>query len=288
LEVEVGWSSRTVLENLVEFGFDFRQASLVTRELARDGEESSGMNIVVTGGSTIAPIDDVRHIANLSTGRFSAEITEALLRRGANVTHIHAPSALLPFDRSAKLDLRTKSVEQEFDRLTSLHREFEECQGRLQLRSIGTGRVRDYAEVLRAELVGRQVDAVFLAMAVSDFEPEPVTGKIESDCSELLLKLQPTPKVIRLVRDWSPATYLVGFKLLSGSNPNRLIETARAACQLNRADLTVANDLSSLRDGGHLVYLVGPEGLRESIGPGGPVATKLVVHAMEALRGSTP
>ena len=32
------------------------------------------MNVVVTGGGTIAPIDDVRNLANVSSGRFSAMI----------------------------------------------------------------------------------------------------------------------------------------------------------------------------------------------------------------------
>jgi phosphopantothenoylcysteine synthetase/decarboxylase len=244
------------------------------------------MNIVVTGGGTIAPIDDVRHIANLSTGRFSAEITEALLQKGAYVTHIHAPSALLPFHRLATLDLDSNDQERELARLTILHREYEKCKPRLRLRSIGKGRVQEYAELLKAELVSRQADAVFLAMAVSDFEPDPVAGKIGSDSPELILKLHPTPKVIRQVRDWSPTTYLVGFKLLSGSTSEVLIETARQACLANRADLTVANDLSSLRQGGHLIHLVGPEGWRETLGPDGPVASRLVEHVLGAIRGS--
>ena len=63
------------------------------------------MNVVVTGGGTIAPIDDVRHIANASSGRFSAMITEACLARGASVWHIHAPGAELPLLREARGDL---------------------------------------------------------------------------------------------------------------------------------------------------------------------------------------
>ena len=36
------------------------------------------MNVVVTGGGTIAPIDDVRLMTNISSGRFAAAITEAV------------------------------------------------------------------------------------------------------------------------------------------------------------------------------------------------------------------
>jgi phosphopantothenoylcysteine synthetase/decarboxylase len=54
------------------------------------------MNVLVAGGGTIAPIDDVRFITNASTGRFSASIAEACLEAGATVWHVHAPGAELP------------------------------------------------------------------------------------------------------------------------------------------------------------------------------------------------
>ena len=66
------------------------------------------MNVVVTGGGTVAPIDDVRQIANVSTGRFSAAISEACLKRGATVWHVHTPQAQLPFIRNARFDLTTR------------------------------------------------------------------------------------------------------------------------------------------------------------------------------------
>ncbi len=241
------------------------------------------MNIVVTGGGTVAPIDDVRHIANVSTGRFSSEISEAFLKRGADVTHIHAPSAILPFQKLAKFDLNGDQAE-EITRLHRLRQEYDQVQHRLRLRPIGTGRAREYAEVLRSELVERRVDAVLLAMAVSDYEPEPAIGKIGSNKSSLILTLYPTPKVIQQVRDWSPQIYLVGFKLLSGSTEQDLIETARRACIANHADLTIANDLKSIRQGRHLVHLVGPEGLRKTIGPAEAIADGLADYVLKALK----
>ena len=41
------------------------------------------MNVLVTGGGTSAPIDDVRTITNVSSGRFAASIAESCLSRGA-------------------------------------------------------------------------------------------------------------------------------------------------------------------------------------------------------------
>ena len=66
------------------------------------------MNVVVTGGGTIAPIDDVRLLTNVSSGRFAASITEACLSREARVWHIHARTAERPFWRSARFDLECR------------------------------------------------------------------------------------------------------------------------------------------------------------------------------------
>ncbi|HWE35971.1 MAG TPA: phosphopantothenoylcysteine decarboxylase [Isosphaeraceae bacterium] len=218
------------------------------------------MNVVVTGGGTIAAIDDVRHIANVSTGRLSAAITEAALARGATVRHIHAPSALLPFVRHARFDLQAPDPAAEHDRLDRLRSRWLAVRDRLALVPLLCGDVADYAATLEATLRDHPPDLVFLAMAVGDFEPvSRFPGKIETPSGSLTLSFRPTQKVIRKVRDWAPDAYLVGFKLLSGVPESTLIATALQACRANRADLTVANDLDSLRAGRHTIHLVRPD-----------------------------
>ncbi len=234
------------------------------------------MNVVVTGGGTIAPIDDVRQIANISSGRFSAMIAEACLARGASVWHVHAPSAQLPLWRQARFDLAAANPDAEHARLDRLRQQWRDVQDRLHLVPLGQGRVADYAERLERVLRTSTIDVVFLVMAVSDFEPEPVSGKLNSDAEALVVRSLPTPKVIRSVRDWSPRVYLVGFKLLSGTTPSELIRQAEEACRTNRADLTVANDLQTLRAGRHTVHLVRPGHPPETLAPGADLAERLV------------
>jgi phosphopantothenate-cysteine ligase len=245
------------------------------------------MNVVVTGGGTAAPIDDVRSIANASSGQFSAEITEACLRRGAAVWHVHAPSALLPFRRSARFELDAPDPAAEHARLDALRADWLGARDRLHLVPLPRGTVADYAETLRRVLVDRLVDVAVLAMAVSDYEPEPVAGKIDSDAASITIRARRTPKVIRSVRDWSPGVYLVGFKLLSRADPADLIRAAESSCLTNRADLTVANDLQTLRDGRHAVHLVRPGAPVETLGPRADLADALVdrIFALAAARG---
>lgn len=234
------------------------------------------MNVVVTGGGTIAPIDDVRYLANVSSGRFSAAIAEACLERGAAVWHVHAPSAQLPLVRQARLDLGATDPAAELERLARLQRHWRAVAGRLHLVPLEQGTVADYAATLEGVLRTHPIDVAFLAMAVSDFEPDRVSGKIDSEAETLFLRARRTRKVIRSVRDWAPEVYLVGFKLLSRASQSELIRKAEAACLTNRADLTVANDLQTLRHDRHTVHLVRPGHSPETLEPGPTLAERLV------------
>ena len=233
------------------------------------------MKVVVTGGGTSAPIDDVRVITNVSTGRTAAAIAEACLDRGDEVWHVHAPLAEPPILRFARCDLNA-DPDAERARLGALRRRWLACRGRLHLRPLEVGTVAEYAEALRAVLTAGPIDVAFLPMAVSDYEPEPRAGKIRSTYDDLAIPLRRTPKVIRSVRDWAPSAYLVGFKLLSGAPTEDLIRLARESCEVNRTDLTVANDLRDVRSGRHTLHLVRPGRPTETLPPGPDLADRLV------------
>lgn len=234
------------------------------------------MNVVVTGGGTVAPIDDVRSIANASSGRLSAGLTEAFLRRGAAVWHVHAPSSQLPLLRQAAFDLDAQDPAAEHARLDALRDAWAAVRGRLHLVPLRDGTVADYAATLRRVLTERAVDLAVLAMAVSDYEPDPVPGKIDSEARSLTIRVRRTPKVIRSVRDWAPDVFLTGFKLLSRADTSTLIQAAEESCRTNRADLTFANDLQTLRQGRHQLHLVRPGAAVETLGPGADLADRLV------------
>lgn len=239
-----------------------------------------GVNVVVSGGGTIARIDDVRHVANVSTGRFSAMITEALLDQGANVWHIAAPGAQLPIDRLAHFDLTTREPKAEAARLIALRERWALARERLHIVPLGEGTVGEYAAQLEHVLKRHPIDIALLAMAASDYTPEPFAGKLASGEGDLEVRFRSAPKVIRSVRDWSPDLYLVGFKLLSRVSEQDLIREAEAACATNRADLTVANDLQTVRAGRHVVHLVRPGHPTETLGPGPNMARELVERVL--------
>jgi phosphopantothenate---cysteine ligase (CTP) len=244
------------------------------------------MNVVVTGGGTIAPIDDVRILTNVSSGRFSAAITEACLDRGASVWHVHAAGARLPIKRFAEFALDTAEPAAELLRLARLRENWLRQRDRLQLVPLSIGNVDDYSTTLKQVLQSQAIDVVFLPMAVADYEPEAQLGKISSEAESLVLHCRRTPKVIRMVREWAPSVYLVGFKLLSRASRDELIRRAQAACRDNRADLTVANDLETLRQGRHTIHLVRPDQEPETLDSGDDLAGRLVDRVLAWAKSS--
>jgi phosphopantothenate---cysteine ligase (CTP) len=236
------------------------------------------MNVVVTGGGTTAPIDDVRLISNISSGRFAAAISEAFLDRGAAVWHIHVPSSQLPILRWARFDPDASDPTAELERLTRLRERWLGLRDRLHRLPLEEGTVADYAATLKRVFQTQPIDLAVLAMAVSDFEPQRSAGKVSSNTESLVVHCRRTPKVIRSVRDWAPSVYLVGFKLLSGASREELIRRAENAGRINRADLTVANDLQLLRQGQHTLHLVRPGAAPETLEPGDDLAERLVAR----------
>lgn len=239
------------------------------------------MNVLVTAGGTVAPIDDVRQIANSSTGRLGASIAEAALRRGAAVWYLHPPAALRPFDRTARFDLDVEDVAAEFARLGALRADYLAVRDRYRPISLPTGSMAEYVDRCRAILAEVRFDAAFLAMAASDFAPEPTLGKLSSDVDELVIRCRRTPKLIAEARDLAPSTFLVGFKLLSNAPHTELIRVAAAATAANGVDLTVANDLSTVRAGRHTIHLVRPGHPVETLAPPEPIADRLVDRVFE-------
>lgn len=191
-----------------------------------------GKKLLITSGPTRAPLDAVRYITNKATGRLGAMIAEGALQRGADVTYVYGRPGELPVARG----------------------------GRDHLRLIPVETVDDLVAVFREELPKRY-DAVVHPMAVLDFQPDSVRSyKTGSDVEEWVIRLVPTQKAIKIVKDLAPDTFLVGFKLEIGKESRELLAIALEFLRRNRCDLVVANDLKEIEAGRHTGYFVAPDG----------------------------
>lgn len=88
---------------------------------------------------------------------------------------------------------------------------------------------------------------MYLAAAVSDFYlPEPAEHKIQSNDHEALkLTLLPVPKLLGFIKEWSPRTRLVSFKL--ETDADKLELKAMHNLLKYNCDLVVANLLQTYK-----------------------------------------
>lgn len=209
--------------------------------------------IVITAGGTSEKIDNVRKITNSSSGKLGMTIANHLLKENEDlmIYYICSKNSLRPIDERVKII---------------------EIDGTIDLKS-----------KIENLLLNEKIDYFIHSMAVSDYMTDYVTTierikqsvkntnnideafsnieiingtKISSYEDNLVIVLKPTPKIISIIKDLSPSTYLVGFKLLDGVSKEELIEVAKKLRDKNRCDLVVANDLSIIRNGEHIAYII--------------------------------
>ncbi|MCM8780887.1 MAG: hypothetical protein NC908_03070 [Candidatus Omnitrophica bacterium] len=170
---------------------------------------------MITAGPTWVPIDDVRVISNISTGRTGILLAEEASQKGAKVTLFLGPTCKDYTNRAIKI-VRFRF----FDELR---------------------------ERLKKELRLFNYDLIIHTAAVSDFGPVRYKkGKIKSGQS-LNLKLKPLPKIIKDIKRLASKARLVMFKLESGVSFSTLKQKARAAQIQLDADYVVANTLCPYR-----------------------------------------
>ncbi len=195
------------------------------------------MNILVTAGNTQTPVDRVRCITNIFSGRTGAQIAARAFDRGHTVAFLTShPEVLAAFPsprHRGEPDFRVRT-----------YRTFD-----------------DLDTAMAEEIRSGKFDVVIHAAAVSDYRvagtftqhngqfKDVSSGKVKGSHPELWLKLVPTPKLVDKVRaEWGFAGVLVKFKLEVGLSDAELLEVAERARVHSRADLMAANTLEGMSD----------------------------------------
>ncbi|MDR3344008.1 MAG: phosphopantothenate--cysteine ligase [Oscillospiraceae bacterium] len=198
------------------------------------------MNILITAGGTTEKIDAVRGITNYAGGRLGSLVADCFGASDAveRIFYVCSRAAQRPATQKAQCILAEDT--------------------------------RELEAAVRQLLAQNRVDAVIHSMAVSDYRVKTVTTlphllsgkeldrtqKIPSGRTDLLLQLEPTPKIIALFRTLAPGALLVGFKLLSGAGEAELIDTAYRLLQENGCTFVLANDLREFHGDAHAAYLI--------------------------------
>ncbi|NJE47644.1 bifunctional phosphopantothenoylcysteine decarboxylase/phosphopantothenate--cysteine ligase CoaBC [Thermococcus sp. GR7] len=191
-------------------------------------KDLKGKRVLVTAGATREYIDPIRYITNASSGKMGVAMAEEADFRGAEVTLIRTKGSVPSF------------VENQIEVET----------------------VEEMLQAIENELKSKKYDIVVLTAAVSDFRVKNRAGvKIKSG-KELVLELEPTPKIIDRVKELQPDVFLVGFKAETGLGEEELISAARKQMERAKSDLVVANTLQAFGSEENEVLLVTKEDVK--------------------------
>lgn len=168
-----------------------------------------GKKIIVTAGGTIEKIDEVRFIANRSSGKMGIAIAEECYTKGADVLLLRSKNSVKP---------RYLIKEEVFTTAEDL------------LRLIKTN-IKD-------------ASFFYHVAAVSDFQLEKqFKGKIKSE-KDQIIKLKPREKILDQIKRLNPCIFLVAFKAEYGLNEEELVKSAKKKLKESKADVIIANDVS--------------------------------------------
>ena len=193
--------------------------------------------ILIVGGRSEEPIDDMRIVTNRSTGLMAVKLAERAFERGADVElWMGGASVALPEYIPTK---RFESVSQ----LTEMVR-------------------------------GIDHDIVIVPAALADFAPDHVEkGKVPSD-QTFDVRLQPVPKVLPLIRE--KCEKVIGFKAESGMSKQDLIAKARGRMDMYDLNAIVANDIDAAGRSATSVILITANGEKEISGPKSKVSDAIM------------
>lgn len=193
------------------------------------------MNLLVTAGNTQTPIDRVRCITNVFSGRTGAQIAATAFDRGHNVTLITSHPEVLAAIPAAR-------PRQAPEWQVKTYRTFEDLDGRMA-GAIPTG---GFDAVIHAAAVN-DYHVVGTFAKVGDEFIDVSAGKLKGSHDDLWLRLKPAPKLVDKVRtDWKFAGLLVKFKLEVGVTEAELLEIAERSRRHSAADLMAANTLDGM------------------------------------------
>lgn len=236
-----------------------------------------GLKIIVTAGPTNERIDSVMQITNMSTGRLGASIADALLadcRLGPNIEKLWYLSTTLAVkprtDADALVPVHITDAENLKDKLAILLKS-NHVDLVVHSAAVGDYKARYSAT---AQMLAKEIANELFSVPTSDREqvilnvlknPKCVnddSGKMSSYEPDLLTMMDLTPKVINMVKEVSPYTRLIGFKLLDNVSQDHLVDVGTALRKKTKANVIIANDLSLIREGCHKGLFLDKNGIR--------------------------
>lgn len=218
--------------------------------------------ILITAGGTDIPIDAVRHISNMSSGKFGSKLASTALLQGFKVILVRHASCKSP--NELLIDLK-EVVELQVTKGVRIQPYLK------NLREYTFKTYTDYANVTANAIIQHTPDIIVAAAAVSDFTVDRIegadsktSGKLSSS-GDLIMYLKPVPKVLPTFKRLAPNAHIIGFKLLVNCSQAELQLAAEKTMEAGNCSMVAGNDLTNIRKGQRQFTLFFPNGSTKQI-----------------------
>jgi len=208
-------------------------------EVRQMAKKMNEMKVLVTGGPTPVPIDQVRWISNVFGGTTGYMIALAAAVKGVKVTLLLGPHQIRETDIAA--DEPLKNILAKTAKVVWVKAKIFSHGGELKILHYRS--FDELMSMMESNIGTKKFDAVIHSSAVADYAPVKQSGKIKSSLEELVIRTTPTPKIIKLIKTWDPNIFQVQFKLEVGLTESDLIETAHKSLVKYHSDLVIANNM---------------------------------------------
>jgi phosphopantothenoylcysteine decarboxylase/phosphopantothenate--cysteine ligase len=191
-----------------------------------------GKKILITAGPVWVPIDKVRVITNVFSGRLGWIIVKLAHKMGAEITLLMGPG---------KIDLISKKIP--------------------NLKIIYFRYFDELLKLAKKEVASKKYDIMIHSAAVNDYAPIiSREKKIKSGKQKLIIKLKPTIKIVDLVKKLDPSIFLIKFKLEVDISKKKLIDISYKSMLKSKADLMVANNMKTVAEyKSHKAFIIDPQ-----------------------------
>jgi len=192
-----------------------------------------GKRVAITAGPTREAMDPIRHLSNASTGAMGIALAQEAAARGADVTLILGPTALLP---------------------------------PAGVRTIRVVTAQEMFEAAIADATG--ADLTIASAAVADWRPaEQSAHKLKKSDADLNVRMVRNPDILKTLGERKGGTFLVGFAAETQAHEQNALDKLRN----KNLDAIAVNDVSEERGFGaveNTLTLLFSGGEREELGTG--------------------
>ncbi len=180
-------------------------------------------NILIIGGATAEPIDDIRILTNKSSGKTAISLANNAFHRGATVElwYGHAKETVPSY---------------------------------ISVKNFDT--IKDLFKLLKSNK--KIFDVIIVCAAIADYLPNEYKGKISSGKNKLTIECSPAPKIITKIREVAPKSKIIAFKV--EENKKELKEKAVKLLSRNNLDIVVANTISAFGTDGNEILIINKKG----------------------------